>query len=304
MSLYNIFVVNTAPGCDTLVTQQLSVTGCTTYIVRLSQNSNALGPFDVYYGTSTFLSAATLYASAQTRTEMFNGIVISFECVTPTPTPTPTMTPTPGASPSPTPTSSETPTPTPTPSFTPTSSETPTPTPTSSDTPTPTPTFTSTPTNTPTYTPSETPTETPTPTTTETPTQTPTSSITPSETPTQTPTPSSTPTTFEITITTQDGFDLISQGGDPIILQQQISSYVVSSGETSQPICIDPQSLTQTIYSPSSDWVSANRFFSDSSFTTPFNGNNYWYTNSTDSLTGYWQIDTDGFVVGYLWQPC
>jgi len=206
MSLYNIFVVNTAPGCDTLVTQQLSVTGCTTYIVRLSQNSNALGPFDVYYGTSTFLSAATLYASAQTRTEMFNGIVISFECVTPTPTPTPTMTPTPGASPSPTPTSSETPTPTPTPSFTPTSSETPTPTPTSSDTPTPTPTFTSTPTNTPTYTPSETPTETPTPTTTET--------------PTQTPTPSSTPTTFEITIITQDGIELISQGGDQLIVQQ------------------------------------------------------------------------------------
>lgn len=210
MSLYNIFVVNTAPGCDTPVTQQVSVTGCTTFIVRLSQNSNALGPFDVYFGTSTFLSAATLYASAQTRTEMFNGIVISFECVTPTPTPTPTNTPTPGTTSTPTPTPSTTSNETPTPTQTPTTTETPTNTPTETPTETPTPTPSATigsspvPTTTPTSTPSETPTNTPTETPTETPTQTPTNTETPTETPTptntgtpgetQTPTPTETPT--------------------------------------------------------------------------------------------------------------
>ena len=41
MALYNILVVNNAPGCnDTTVTEQLSVSACTTYIVRLASNSN------------------------------------------------------------------------------------------------------------------------------------------------------------------------------------------------------------------------------------------------------------------------
>jgi len=488
MSLYNIFCVNTAEGCNTVVTQQVSVTGCVTYIVRLSQNSND-------YGTSTYLSAATLYASAQTRTEMFNGVVITFECVTPTPTPTPTVTPTftptptntgtPNSTPTETPTTTQTPTTSETPTQTPTETQTqtptpsitaspgqtptatesptptqtetptttPTPTPSTSETPTPTqtgtptetpsqtptesptatpgetPTQTPTETNTPTpsVTPSETPTETPTPTNTETPTQTPTQTETPTATPTTTPTasrayweyslgydlsssltscgnfyssptnfysgpgdgpgpnigetlytdsalttpapdgyysngvawyrvtggaglitssdpngclisptptptetntptptetntptptetntptpsftpsPTATPSVFEILIITQDGQELIAQNGDPIGAQQEITSFLVSSGETTQPICIDPQTLGQTIYSPSNDWYSATRFFADSSFNTPFNGNNYWYTNSTDSLTGYWQIDSDGFVVGGLWQPC
>ena len=42
MSLYNILVVNNAPGCnDTEVTEQVSASTCTTYIVRLASNSNA-----------------------------------------------------------------------------------------------------------------------------------------------------------------------------------------------------------------------------------------------------------------------
>jgi hypothetical protein len=197
MSLYNIFVVNTAPGCDTSITQQVEVSGCTTFIIRLSQDSNALGPFDVYYGTSTFLSAATLYVSAQTRTQMFNGIVISFECVTPTPTPTPTNTPTPETTSTPTPTQTNTETPTPTPSAT--SNETPTPTPTQTTTETPTNTPTETPTETPTPTPrpTSTPSETPTNTPTETPTETPTNTPTVTETPTTTPTPTNTGTPGE-----------------------------------------------------------------------------------------------------------
>lgn len=464
MSLYNIFVVNTAPGCDTSITQQVEVSGCTTFIIRLSQDSNALGPFDVYYGTSTFLSAATLYASAQTRTQMFNGIVISFECVTPTPTPTPTNTPTPGTTttPTPTPTSSETPTPTPsatsnetptptptqtttetptntptetptetptptpsatigstpvptttptstpsetptntptetpteTPTQTPTNTETPTETPTPTNTGTPgetqTPTPTETPTETPTQTPTETPTVTPTPTNTETPTETPTQTPTPSSTynqyslgfdgtisslacsnffsspitvygipetpagpnigetlytdaalttpvadgyysngvawyqvtggagvitssdpngclisptptPTVTQTPTSTPTTFEILIFTQDGLQLITQDGQPIIAQQEVTSFMVSSGDS---VCATGSyTFTQTLYSASNDWFTAINFFTDNQLTTPFNGNNLWYTNESGGC-GMYQIGTDGYIIGGICNPC
>jgi len=138
MSLFSVFVVNTAPGCDNSIEQQLSVTGCTCYIIRLASNSNAIGPFNVYAGEApTTLSAATLYYSGKTRDEMLDGVPLQLgDCVTPTPTPTPTITPT-----------SETPTPTPT-------SETPTPTPTPSVTPNVTPTATETPTPTPSLTPS------------------------------------------------------------------------------------------------------------------------------------------------------
>jgi hypothetical protein len=125
-TLYSVFVVNKAPGCNnTLIQEQLDVSGCTTYIIRLSQNSNALGPFDVYYSLSPIpLSGATLFATDQTRTEMFNGVVLPLECATPTPTPTPTTTP-PPSTPTQTPTNTQTPSHTPT--YTPTLTQTPTP---------------------------------------------------------------------------------------------------------------------------------------------------------------------------------
>ena len=88
MSTYSILVTNEAPGCGTEIEQQLTITGCTSYIVRLASNSNALGPFNVYVD-------GIIYYSAQTRNEMFNGVVINLECVTPSPTVTPTITPTP-----------------------------------------------------------------------------------------------------------------------------------------------------------------------------------------------------------------
>ena len=189
MALYSIFVVNTAPGCDNIIEQQLTVSGCTNYIIRLASNSNALGPFDVYLSVFPIgLTGATLEYSAVTRYDMFNGVVVDIECVTPTPTQTPTQTNTPsisatvGTSPTPT----ETPTQTPTLTQTPTNTSTQTPT----ETQTPTVTQTQTPTNT------ETPTQTPTPSITASQTQTPTPSITASqtETPTQTPTMTQTPT--------------------------------------------------------------------------------------------------------------
>jgi hypothetical protein len=197
MSIYSILVTNNAPGCSTEIEQQLSVTGCTSYIVRLASNSNALGPFNIYVDD-------VIYYSAATRNDMFNGIVVTLACVTPTPTatPTPTLTPSPtstvGTSPTPTQTPTETPTETPTttPTQTPTNtpSNTPTETPTNTPTPSITASATATQTPTPTETPTETPTQTPSNTPTETPTNTPTPSITASETTTPTPTPTETPT--------------------------------------------------------------------------------------------------------------
>ena len=71
MATHNITVTNNAVGCNNEIEQQLSVTGCSTYIVRLTTNSNALGPFNVYLDSS-------IYYSAQTRTQMLDGVVTNF----------------------------------------------------------------------------------------------------------------------------------------------------------------------------------------------------------------------------------
>jgi len=153
MATYTITVTNNAVGCDNEIEQQLTVDGCSTYIVRLTSNSNALGPFNVYVNGS-------LYYSNVTRVEMLLGVEVILECGTPTPTPTPTITPT-NQTPTPTPTNTitptVTPTNTPTPSITPTIGLSPTPTSTITSTPTVTPTNTSTPTVTPTNTPTPSP---------------------------------------------------------------------------------------------------------------------------------------------------
>lgn len=141
MSIYSITVINTAPGCDNEIIQELSVTSCSSYIVRLIPNSTALGPFDVYVDN-------VIYYSGVTSSEMLLGVIIILQCPTPTPTPTITTTPTntgtPGLSPSVTPTNTITPTNTATPTVTPTNTATP------GLSPSQTPTHTATPTNTPT----------------------------------------------------------------------------------------------------------------------------------------------------------
>jgi len=151
MPLQSVIVVNTAPGCNNLIEQQISADTCNNYIVRITPNTNAIGPFDVYVDTT----GSTPVYSAQTRTEMLNGVVVQLgPCVTPTPTPTPTNTQTPTFTSTPTNTPSNTATPTHTPTQTATPGATPTatetPTPTASETPTNTPTQTTTPTPTPT----------------------------------------------------------------------------------------------------------------------------------------------------------
>ena len=245
MSLYTILVVNNAPGCNTEVEQQVTVTGCTTYIVRLASNSNALGPFSIYIDSS-------LFGSGYTRTDMFNGVVVSLECATPTPTPTPSATP-PGATPTNTPTNTETPTntptQTPTPTNTPTPSSTPgltpTPTETTTQTPTQTPTQTATPSETPTQTPTETATQTPTPTTTltATPTETPTQTATPSETPTQTPTLTQTPTPTQPALLAYLFIDR-----NEAAIRLALNNYMDSTGSAFRGFNITIPSLTQSTF--------------------------------------------------------
>jgi hypothetical protein len=169
MSTYSILVTNDALGCTSEIEQQLSVSGCSQYIVRLTPNSNSIGPFNVYLDD-------TIYYSAVTRNNLLDGVVLVIQCGTPTPTPTITQTPTPTN----TPTIGATPTQTPTNTETPTQTPTNTPTPTQTGTPGLSPTQTPTNTETPTQTPTQTPTN------TETPTQTPTNTLTPTQTPSQT----------------------------------------------------------------------------------------------------------------------
>ena len=129
MALQNIIVVNTAPGCNNSVVQQITVVDVECFLVRIPPESDAVGPFDVYVDSLS----STPYFTSQTRLQMIAGVVICLGTQTPTPTPTPTATPGVGTQ-TPTPTSTLTPTPTPSndviPSPTPTTTTTPTPTPT------------------------------------------------------------------------------------------------------------------------------------------------------------------------------
>jgi hypothetical protein len=213
MSIYTITVTNNAPGCTDEIEQQITVTGCTSYVVKLASNSNASGPFNVYVNSIIFYSAVT-------RNEMLIGVVIPLSCPTPTPTitPTRTMTPTPSVTIGLTPTATETQTPTPstTPIYqTPTNTPTPTLTPTNTQTPGLTPTQTSTNTATPTQTS----------TNTATPTQTPTNT----KTPTLTPTPTHTPTTTNpglVALLFMESTDDAVFGGNP---NTDIGDYMVAN---------------------------------------------------------------------------
>jgi hypothetical protein len=97
MLTYVITVTNINEGCDAEIEQQVTVSGCTTFLVKLTSNSNAVGPFNVYLDS-------LIYYSAQTKSQMLSGVTVQVACVTPTPTITPTNTVTPTITPSITPT--------------------------------------------------------------------------------------------------------------------------------------------------------------------------------------------------------
>ena len=277
----------------------------------LSSNNYPVQVTINFLGEDWCISGNTAVEIEKNNITSFDYLVSCCDVIEPTPTPS-SETPTPTPTPSITPTQTETPGLTPTPTETPTSTPTPTQTPTTSETntPTPTPTLTETPTNTPTNTPTPTetatPGATPTPTQSETPTNTPTPTLTPTqtETPTSTPTPTPTPTeqVFEIQILDQEGNQLITQDGNPLILQEGSTPYLVSSGD-STCIC-GAYTLTQTIYSPTNQWPNVLRFYSDAQLNNPLNGGSQYYSNTTDTSGGMWQIGVDGFVIGYLCIPC
>jgi hypothetical protein len=162
--------------------------------------------------------------------------------------------------------------------------------------PTPTPTLTAsnTPTPTTTNTPTLTASNTPTPTTTSTPTNSPTTTNSPTPTLTQTPTASvtqtPTPTQTEPTVT---------QSVTPSQTPTQsfvFYPYSVTSGQTFVSIDCNPVVLTQTLYAAESSWYTITKFYSDSNLTTPYNGNDLYYTNNTLGSSDWYRIATNGSI--------
>ncbi len=284
MVTYTITVINDADGCGNEIEQQLSVSGCSTYFVRLTSNSSALGPFTIYINNF-------IYRNNVSRNEMLLGIEVILECGTPTPTPTPTVTPT-NQTPTVTPTNTETPTQTPTNTVTPTNTETPgasqtptaTQTPTPTNTPTNTATTTQTPTNTetPTQTPTNTVTPTNTPSNTATPTQTPTNTQTPtptqSQTPTQTPTPTVTPTA------TQPGLlAYLFIDRNDLTIRNELNSWMLSQGSSFRGFNItSPSSVQATFdsqmnaYIAYSGWGLSEPTILTAPISTTSGGNDIW----------------------------
>lgn len=70
--LYSVFVVNTAPGCENFIEQQISLSACTNVIVRITSNTNAIGPFDVYKDS---LSTTPIF-TGMSRQQMLDGVVV------------------------------------------------------------------------------------------------------------------------------------------------------------------------------------------------------------------------------------
>lgn len=133
--------------------------------------------------------------------------------------------------------------------------------------------------STPTPTPTNTTTPTVTPTNTYTPTSSSTNNTTPTVTPTNTSTPTPTPTLGNFPIELSEGF-----GPYPVVCDGVAGPFVNSA-------------YVQTL-----DWTQITRFYSDSSLTTGYNGNNLWYGGySSNPLFVYnsctYQIDSDGYVV-------
>ena len=70
--LYSVYVVNTAPGCDNYVEQQVSLSACTNVIIRITSNTNAIGPFDIYLNSMD----STPIETGLTRQQMLDGVVV------------------------------------------------------------------------------------------------------------------------------------------------------------------------------------------------------------------------------------
>lgn len=154
MGVYKFIISNQDPVCGSKYEQNITTTGCTTFLLKLNTISTSEGPFNIYIDSIT---STPIYTNIS-RSQLLVGVQYSLECPTPTPSPTPLysicVTRTPTVTPTVTVTSGlpQTPTPTITPTISVTRTITPSITPTISVTRTITPTRTVT--NTPSITPS------------------------------------------------------------------------------------------------------------------------------------------------------
>ena len=76
------------------------------------------------------------------------------------------------------------------------------------------------------------------------------------------------------------------------------TNYQISTGYTAPDYCSGLFGTDQSVYGDSSDWLTITRFFTDSSLTTPFNGNSKYYGNSNADYGTTLQIDSSGYVIG------
>jgi hypothetical protein len=76
MPNYTVIVTNNYSGCSETIEQVVSASTCTTFFVRIPENSTAEGPFNIYTGTT---STTPIY-SAVTKNQLFSGLTISLNC--------------------------------------------------------------------------------------------------------------------------------------------------------------------------------------------------------------------------------
>jgi len=76
MPTYNIYITNNDSGCTEVLSASTTVTSCTTFFLRIPENSKADGPFNIYTGST---STIPIY-SAKTVSDLLSGVSISFLC--------------------------------------------------------------------------------------------------------------------------------------------------------------------------------------------------------------------------------
>lgn len=69
---YLVYVVNTAPECNNYVVEQILLSACTEVIIKITPNTNATGPFDIY--KDSLLTTPIL--TGLTRQQMLDGVSI------------------------------------------------------------------------------------------------------------------------------------------------------------------------------------------------------------------------------------
>ena len=74
------------------------------------------------------------------------------------------------------------------------------------------------------------------------------------------------------------------------------TNYMISTGSTAPDYCSGLFGSDISVYGNSSDWLTVTRFFTDSNLTTPFNGGNKYYGNSTADYGTTLRIDSSGWV--------